>query len=361
MRQRTPPAWRRLIARERRLLAMGAISLALHLLVLERLSQRPPHSPQSLPSMALALRLHGAAPPSPARPALPSAAAPASAAPATRPARPQRIARATTATAHTKPASPAAPAATAEHSAAPTGVPGWDVLAEDPAAAAAAEPHRPGMQAVEAPPPARLEYAVTVGAAQGASTRAAGNAAIDWRTSAQGYRLQLTGENGVMGELDSRGAFSDGGLIPLEVGSGDGSAGVRFDWTTARASFARSGQNAGLSSDSQDRASLLMRLAGIGLAAASQLDGEIELPVAGADTVARVRFDNLGPETLATALGPLATVHLRQRPAAAGPAAPQLDIWLAPARSWYPVQLQLTAIDGSVVVQTITAIIASPP
>ncbi len=259
------------------------------------------------------------------------------------------------------PSSPAeAPGTASEASAAPSGIASWDVVLET---SAPAQPRERGMQAVQTPPPARLSYAVTV-AGPAARERQAGTASLEWRTAGEGYRLQLDGVNGVMGVLDARGQLVDGGFVPLEVRGADGADAVGFDWESGRASFSHSGRVAGIGGDGQDRASMLMRLAGIGLAGGGQLEGGIELLVAGADGVAPVRFDHLGTETLATAMGPIAAVHLRQRAtastaataAAGAAAAPLLDIWLSPAHDWYPVQLRLTAADGSVVTQTVTAI-----
>lgn len=339
------PRWRRVIMRERRLLLLGAASLAAHLLVLGLLARGKPRPPQPAPA-AMAIRLQPAAVATTA----PAPVAASSATPApVMPPRPRRRATAASAGAMVPPATP--PVA-AEGPAAPGGLPGWDVAADG------IEPGRPmlrGLQAVQTPPPARLSYGVTV------NGKGAGTAALEWRTGDDGYRLLLSGDNGVMGALDSRGVFTDSGFAPLEVRGANQDDVVSFDPLAARASFLRSGASTALGRDGQDRASMLMRLAAIALADAAQLDGVIELQVAGAGGVARVRFENLGEETLATPLGPLSALHLRQLPAAAGAPAPRLDVWFAGALSWYPVQLQLTAADGSVVTQTVAAFDKTPP
>lgn len=358
------PAWRRRLAAERRLIALGAASLLLHLLALGIIARGKPRPPPA-PTASLTVQLRGAAATAPAGAAAPTAAAVTAAPPPLRPrtaapsinASPGKRVAPPNQTAPTDQAAPAAP---------PSGIPSWDVMvAAGPAEAPAAAARPRGMQAVQTPPPARLAYAVTV-AAPAARERGAGTASLEWRTGGEAYRLLLDGSNGVMGVLETRGQLVDGGFIPLEVRGADGADAVGFDWSLGRATFSRSGRVAGIGGDGQDRASMLMRLTGIALADAGQLDGGIELPVAGADGVATVAFDNLGSETLNTALGPIAAVHLRQRAAAAvavtvaapgKPAgAPLLDIWLAPAHDWYPVQLRLTAADGSVVTQTVTAI-----
>jgi len=69
-----------------------------------------------------------------------------------------------------------------------------------------------------------------------------------------------------------------------------------------------------------------------------------------------VYFESAGQERLDTGIGPLETVRL-VRLADAG--APQLEVWLAPANAWLPVQLRLTEPDGAVRTQTVTAISAT--
>ncbi|WP_426194142.1 DUF3108 domain-containing protein [Massilia sp. DWR3-1-1] len=336
------PAWRRVLARERPLLLLGAASVTLHLLVLGVLGRAKPRPPPSLPTLTVQLK-PGAAAQAPA-PAVVAAAA-----------RPPAQARSAMQRSPQAPPDTPAPAALATP-AGPSGLARWDIGAGD---GAASLPRVGGRPAVETPPPAYLSYAVTI--ASGGAVRSGGAAALEWRTFEHGYQLLLSGDNGVMGVLDSRGSFTDSGFAPLEVRGADGADAVSFDWSAARASFARSGSTVAVSGDIQDRAAMLMRLAGVGLADPAQLAGGADLLVAGADGAARVRFENMGEETLQTALGPVLTVHLRQRPATAAHAAGRLDVWLAPALSWYPVQLQLSGADGSVLTQTITAFNRAPP
>ena len=175
---------------------------------------------------------------------------------------------------------------------------------------------------------------------------------LEWHADDSGYRLSL---RGVMGELDSRGLMTDSGFGPLEARARVGTQTMvtSFDWAASRVSFDSTGAVAAVTSDGQDRASMLMRLAGLGLAGAAQLNGTLELLVAGTDGVALVRFERIGEEVIETALGKLATVHLVQ---VTQPGSARLDVWLAPSRSWYPVQLRVTAPDGSALTQTVTSI-----
>jgi hypothetical protein len=98
----------------------------------------------------------------------------------------------------------------------------------------------------------------------------------------------------------------------------------------------------------QDRASLLLQLAAIGMANPDQVDGILVITVAGEEQA--LQFEVLGEAELATELGPLATRRLVQlvRPGQA-----RLELWLAPSRHWLPVRLRTTWPDGTVVTHTV--------
>ena len=358
------------LLRRQRLPLLCASSALLHLAALAWLAALPPRPRQEAARLtvrldevsrqsALMAPLHAAPAPAPA-PAPGPAETPAAA--AEQPAPPARrlpntpaatamaaMTRATTTVPPVMavtPMTPATPAATAPVAA----LPGWDVSAAGDATEAA---HLPGFQAVQAPPPARLTYAVTTAQA-GGPERAGGSASLEWRLLENGYSLAMTG---VSGQFASTGQMSDNGFVPLSSSAraSDGATDtVQFDWSAAQASFGRSGAQVLVASDGQDRASMLMRLAGMGLAGAAQLAGTIELQVAGSDGLATVRFERIGDEELiSTAIGAVRTVHLAQQSA---PGQARLDVWLAPQYGWHPVRLKVTAADGSSATQTVTAL-----
>jgi hypothetical protein len=100
----------------------------------------------------------------------------------------------------------------------------------------------------------------------------------------------------------------------------------------------------------QDRASMLLQLAGIGLASPDQLAGTIVLVVAEGEEIVLVRWQVIGPERIETGIGALETRHLAE---VAAPGQPRLEVWLAPERDWLPVQLRLIQPDGSSATQTL--------
>ncbi|WP_426114388.1 DUF3108 domain-containing protein [Massilia sp. PWRC2] len=343
------------LLRQQRLAPLCAASALLHLAVLAWLAGAAPALKRAAPPLPAPLQVRLAAPVSAARtvparaPSAASSAVPAAAALARQRARLGAAGSAVRAASAAVP--PPLPALTALYAAAT----GWDVSADGDDHQAQ---HLPGFQAVQAPPAARLSYAVTTASAGGAEL-ASGAATLEWRLDEHGYSMSMSGVSGV---FESRGQMSDSGFAPLSSRQqgADGSIDtVQFDWSAGQASFGRAGTMLTVASDGQDRASMLMRLAGMGLAGAAQLQGVIELQVAGSNGLATVRFERIGDEeVLATGLGPLSTVHLAQLVALGQP---RLEVWLAPERAWYPVRLKVTAADGSSATQTVTAYAGTAP
>jgi hypothetical protein len=103
----------------------------------------------------------------------------------------------------------------------------------------------------------------------------------------------------------------------------------------------------------QDRASLLVQLAAIGLGSGGRMKEEIALVVAGAGAAGVERYRVLGLEDVDTGIGAVPAWHLAQLAPAGGA---RLELWLAPSQDWLPVQLRLTGADGSVSTQLLTGV-----
>lgn len=308
-----------IIARERRLLALCAASALVHAALL--LFGRADLRGHPEPTPALSVRLQRLPVPVPATPPTPSPLVQStSAAPA--------------------------PAATAAAPVAAPSAAGWSPA---PVSDDSAAQHVPGHQAVQLPPSVQLAYAVTR-SAPGQAPTPAGAAQLEWRVTQSDYRMSM---QGVTGTLHSLGQLTDAGFAPLEARETGGGADLvtGFDWAKARVRF-QNGE-AILPSDGQDRASVLMLLAGIGLAEPVQMKDVMEFFVAGSGAAGTVRFQVVGPEDLDTPIGAITSVHLMQL---VQPGQARLDVWLAPAHSWYPVQLRVSAPDGSVSTQSIVSI-----
>lgn len=115
--------------------------------------------------------------------------------------------------------------------------------------------------------------------------------------------------------MNSKGGFSDAGIAPVSASEtqADGALAItRFDEQTRRIEFTGSARSYRLLEGSQDRASLLMQLAGIGMAEPDQVKDVLECYVGAGVDAGVVRFQVLGPEQLDSALGKLASMHLVQ-------------------------------------------------
>jgi len=345
------------LARHRRLLALGALSLLLHLLALAWIGGRRDLDARQAPGVALALRLDRSAATTPS--AAPQAAAePApSTTPVPAPAAQDSVVAADSG-ASLPPLQSLVPAAPeAGQAAQPAALPG---RAASPAPPALGDPRgaavrqMPGRYQVRMPPPARLTYAVTR-TRPGRAPQAGDEAQLVWEAGAGRYQLRV---EGVLGLLESEGGGDDAGIAPVQASEhqDDGSDRItRFDRAAGR--IASNGADDPLYLGSQDRASLLMQLAGMGMAAPEQMQGVIEVMVGGPDGAQATRFEVMGPERLATGAGSLATVRLAE---VTEPGRRRLELWLAPERNWMPVQLRVTEPDGSVANQVVTSIDTTP-
>lgn len=312
-----------LLGRHARLLALCGLSLLLHLIVIAWLDVRISAPLPLIGNPALAVRLAGVTPATPARPA-PAAPPTAAALPSPSPALPAL----------------APVQASAEAAPAPAAVP-------QPTGGGEAAVEMPSRYRVTVPPSATLRYEVR------SRDDGAGEAVLDWQTDGVSYRLAL---DGIMGAIDSEGGTDDAGIAPLRARYrlGAGSAAIAFERERGAIVLESLGRSVQDTPGSQDGASVLMQLAGIGLADPDQLQEMVDIYVGRLDGAAVERFQVLGKETVETPLGAMETLHLARAGAA------RLEVWLAPAQGWLPVQLRATAPDGSVRTQVVKEIRWAP-
>ena len=325
------------LARHRRLVALGGLSLLLHAFAFALLDAlvAPPPVQVGAP-IALRLVRETAAP---AR-ATTAQAAPSTA--ASSPVAPSASAQPRAELPAMQPLLPAAETAAGSAAPSPATTPGIAPL------------QMPGRYRVHLPPSAILSYTVTR-TVPGQQNAAAEPAQLVWERRNGSYRLRL---DGVLGQLASAGGEDDAGIAPneaQEAGLGGGAQLTRFNRAQGRIEHGFNASEA-FTEGSQDRASVLLQLAGIGLADPDQVQDTIDIVVAGSGGARIARWQVVGKEELRTPAGLLAAVHLLQL-APAGEA--RVEVWLAPERNWLPVQLRVTQPDGTVANQLVTGIEAT--
>jgi hypothetical protein len=215
---------------------------------------------------------------------------------------------------------------------------------------------------VDVPPPAKILMDVARVDADG--TRWNGEARLAWSFRDDSYRIEF--EAGIrvvfarvnLAVLTSEGALAATGFAPVKMTEkrrGRALTATHFDWQHDKITFSSSQKTVPLVAGAQDKASVPLQLAAIARGDPAQLSGDIDIQV-GEDRDAVVfRFVVVGQEEIDTKLGKLQTVHL-SRPPKEGSYRSRLDVWLAPARGWYPVQIRNTEANGAVTTQTVNNI-----
>ena len=215
---------------------------------------------------------------------------------------------------------------------------------------------------VNLPPSAQLELEVRRRDADG--TNWSGSATITWQQDGANYKAaQEVGISLLIArvnllEVKSEGSIDDYGIAPsifTEKRRNRSATNTHFNQQEQTITFSASERTVPLLSGAQDRATVLFQLAGIGRADVNQYGQDIDILV-GEDRKAEIyRFQLVGEEELETSMGKLVTWHIA-RPPRPGSYNARLDIWLAPGREWYPVQIRNTEANGAITTQTVTRI-----
>jgi hypothetical protein len=230
-------------------------------------------------------------------------------------------------------------------------------------APAAPVPAAPPVYKVDLPPAADVTLDVARVDADG--TKWSGEALLSWKLA--GGRYKLTVEAGLrvvfarvnLLVLTSEGALGDSGFAPLtmtEKRRGRSLTATHFNRGEGTITFSASPRSYALAAGAQDKASVPLQLAAIARADAAQLSRGVDILVAEDRDASVFHFDVVGQEQIDTRLGKLQTWHL-SRPPRPGTYNSRLDIWLAPARGWYPVQIRNLEASGAVTTQTVNNIV----
>ena len=359
------------------MLALCAASIALHYLtlawVVAHLGQPNSTPPKAAaPVLVAQLRLALPAPIAALDATPPAPARPVRAKPVPRPA-PKPIA-ASAAPAEVEPAM--TPAAEGGAAGAPAPAEEISAATQDSAAAqaSAAAQSAPAPPEPPAPPPVRrykvnappsAAFALDVRRVDADGSTWSGAGEMTWRLDGggnytlsveAGLDLLITRVNLLV--LTSAGTLDDNGIAPVtatEKRKGRSLTATHFDRAGQRITFSASATAYPLLPGAQDKATLPFQLAGIGRADVNQFQGDIDVFV-GEDKEANVfRFTLVGEDELETKMGRLVTWHL-SRPPKPGSYSSRLEIWLAPSRGWYPVQIRNTETNGAVTTQSVSSI-----
>ncbi len=216
---------------------------------------------------------------------------------------------------------------------------------------------------VSLPPSAELTLDVTRVDANG--TTWSGLMAMSWKRSGQAYAMRVEASISMVFtrvnllSLTSEGSIDSHGIVPrmaTEKRRGKAQTATHFKEDEGLITFSAVESRFPLLPGVQDKATVPFQLAGIARADSSQLSGGVEIQVGEERSAPMFNFVVVGQEDIDTAIGKLATWHL-SRPPRPGSYNSRLDIWLAPAHNWYPVQLRNTEANGAVTTQTISKIV----
>lgn len=272
-----------------------------------------------------------------------------------------------------EPVPPGPPAQTTTAPAAPAPAAAPQLAAAQPAPAATPDPG-PAPAAptvrhykVDVPPPAELTYEVARIDADG--TAWSGQALLSWKRNEHAYRMRF--EAGIkivfarvnLAVLTSEGHLGDTGLAPVtmtEKRRGRSMTATHFDWPGNKMSFSASQRAYPLQPGTQDKGTVPLQLAAIARGGREQLSGDIDIFVGGERDGSIYSFQAVGAEEIDTPLGRLQTVRLA-RPPRPGSYKSRLDIWLAPAHGWLPVQIRSSEANGAVTTQTAKHIAMTQP
>ena len=216
---------------------------------------------------------------------------------------------------------------------------------------------------VDTPPSSSITLVVRRTDADG--TRWSGEAVMAWRLKGGRYSMKV--EAGIrvlvarvnLVVLESEGAIGELGFAPAtltEKRRGRALTTTHFSERDGRITFSATPASTAWLPGAQDKATVPLQLAALARGDSGQIKGGIELLVGEDRDASLFRFVVLGQEELDTRLGKLQTWHL-SRPPRAGAYNSRLDIWLAPGRGWYPVQIRNIEASGAVTTQTANQIV----
>ena len=193
---------------------------------------------------------------------------------------------------------------------------------------------------------------------------------IDWVTTDRHYDMHIEASLDLLlttlrlYQLQSEGSLGAHGIAPrtmTESRRGRSETATHFHDDTNMISFSATTNQIAMTAGAQDKASIFMQLAGIGIASPEQFvtGRKVTIQVAENREANAFEFVIQGQEEITTPLGKVMTWHVI-RPPRPGFYNATLELWFAPAYHWYPLQIRNTEPNGAVTTQTVTQIQFNP-
>ncbi|MDM5179633.1 DUF3108 domain-containing protein [Massilia sp. DJPM01] len=227
-------------------------------------------------------------------------------------------------------------------------------------ASAFAGEHEAQLRPVNMPPSADLHYTLK---ARQKGLSMSGEALVSWRVGEGKYSLVAETKAQLFGKiLDSRseGKIDNYGIAPdlfVEKRMRKEATTATFDRAAKTLSFNAGKDTYPLLGGEQDRSSAQWQLAALARAQPGKFTpgSEWRLFVAGRSSAQPWSFKVVNREKITTGLGEVEALHLVKAPPP-GDKDQVIDLWLAPAHDWYPVQLRYSDEEGEFIEQTVDKI-----
>jgi Protein of unknown function (DUF3108) len=234
------------------------------------------------------------------------------------------------------------------------------IIATLATSAAPAYEYTPAKYKINLAPSADLSYAIR---AKQSGLQLDGNALIKWNAGAGKFTVATETKSSLVGKIldtKSEGAVDDYGLAPTlftEKRFRKDATTTAFNRATKTISFANSADTYPIKGGEQDRNSAIWQLISVarGEPAKFKTGAEWTFFVAGQRDAEPWTFKVLKQEKMETQLGSVNAIHIVKTPPPDAKSQ-QLDIWLAPALEWYPVQLRFSDNDGDYIEQSLVSI-----
>jgi hypothetical protein len=211
------------------------------------------------------------------------------------------------------------------------------------------------------PPSAELDYALKA-SQKGLSLN--GSAVVHWHNDGQQYALATETRASLLGkilEAKSEGAIDRNGLAPnssTEKRFRKEQTTTTFDRASGKITFSASDANYPIKGGEQDRNSVTWQLVTLARSNALKSGSTVSMLVAGQKDVDTWTFKVGKQEKINTPLGSLTALQISKVVKDAKDQ--KIELWLAPAKEWYPVRIRFTEAGGDSIEQTISSITAQP-